>query len=142
MTIMESIRNFMLKCPCIEDFELGLGVESLGEDEGSYSINTTPCNPIVKKYNDGSSVRQFDFVFASKNYFGPDVMENIQNCGFYEKFSEWLEDSTRSNDLPAMGDGKTARKLIASTTGYVFNADETSAQYQIQCKLIYFEEKR
>ena len=43
------------------------------------------------------------------------------------------------DDLPEMDKGKRAIKIQALTNGYVFNADATKAQYQIQCQLIYYQ---
>lgn len=141
MTVIESIRNFVETCPYLPEFRKAVNAEYLGEAAKSYMIESTPIEPITKRYMDGSSVRQFAFVFASREYFGPDVIENIDNSGFYEHFATWLEESTLSGKLPQMGAGRTPKKIVALTTGYVFNADKAKAMYQIQCKLIYFQER-
>ena len=60
-------------------------------------------------------------------------------AGFYENFSEWLERCSLKGDLPELGEGKEAKKIQALTNGYVLNADETKAQYQIQCQLVYYQ---
>ena len=141
MTIIESVRNFIETCPYLPEFRKAVNAEYLGEDEKSYVIESSPVDLIVKRYADGSSVRQFAFIFGSREYFGPDIIENIDNSGFYEHFADWLEASTLINKLPEMAEGKTAKKILATTTGYVINADETKAMYQIQCKLTYFQER-
>lgn len=142
MTIIESIRNFIETCPFLDDFRQAVNVEFLGENAKSYMLESTPVEPLVKRYMDGSSVMQYAFVFASREYYGPDVMENIENSGFYEHFAQWLDECTLDGNLPVMEDDKTAKKITATTTGYVFNTDETKAMYQIQCKLIYFQERK
>lgn len=140
MTTIEYIRNFIETCPWLPEFRAAINAEYLGEDTKSYMIESTPVDPVVKRYMDGSSVRQFAFVFASRECFGPDVIENIDNSGFYEHFADWLEQCSRTG-LSDMGQGKQAKKCMAVTTGYVFNADETKAMYQIQCRLTYFQER-
>lgn len=141
MTIIESVRNFIETCPYLPEFRAAVNAQYLGEDVKSYMIESTPVEPVVKRYTDGSTLRQFAFVFASREYFGPDVIENIDNSGFYEHFADWLEMSTMEGHLPEMEQGKHPRKILATTTGYVFNADETKAMYQIQCRLTYFQER-
>lgn len=141
MTIIESIRDFIQTCPFLDEFSKAVNVNYMDDDAVNYMIEPTPVNPIVKKYMGGSSVRQFAFVFASREYYGPDTIENISNSGFYERFADWLEQSTLQGKLPVLDDKKTPRKIFAETTGYVYNADETLAQYQIQCKLTYFQER-
>ena len=91
---------------------------------------------------DGSTVRQLNFIFASREYFGRELAENLDIDEFYEKFSEWLEECSMEKNLPVLGEGKEARKIEATTHGYVFDASETLAQYQIQCKLTYFQERK
>lgn len=140
MTIIESVRDFIQSCPFLDEFSKAVNVNYMDDDAVNYMIEPTPVNPIVKNYIGGSSVRQFTFVFASREYYGPDTIENISKSGFYERFADWLEASTLQRKLPVMGDKRTPRKIFAETTGYVYNADETLAQYQIQCKLIYFQE--
>lgn len=141
MTIIESVRNFVQECPYLDEFAKAINVNYMDEQAVNYMIESVPVNPIKKRYIDGSSERCFAFVFASREYYGPDTIENIANCGFYERFADWLEESTAQGQLPVMEDGKMPKKIFAETTGYVYNADETLAQYQIQCKLIYFQER-
>lgn len=140
--IIEDLRNFIARCPCLDKFQGALNVECLSKDAQSYTISTTPVDPIVKRCINGDTVRQFAFVFASTELHGTDVMDNLDNCGFYEEFSEWLDQCTFDRNLPDLGKGRTARRLQATTPGYVFNREETVAQYQIQCKLIYYQERK
>lgn len=141
MTIIESIRNFVQGCPFLDEFSKAVNVNYMDGQAVNYMIEPVPVNPIKKRYIDGSSERQFAFVFASREYYGPDTIENIANSGFYERFANWLEESTFQKQFPIMEDDKAPKKIFAETTGYVYNADETLAQYQIQCKLIYFQER-
>lgn len=137
-TIVEMIRDFIAKCPLLKDGELH--VDYLPNHPVHYTIEDEPVNPIIKTYIDGSTQRQHDFVFASREAYGGDVWQNLENCGFYEKFSEWLEQQTRNRILPDMGEQKEALSLQALTTGFVFDTTANDARYQIQCRLIYYQE--
>ena len=139
--IIESIRDFIKECPHLSEFAGVIGVESLDADPVCYAIESVPVSPVVKRYTDGSSVRQFAFNFLSKAPYNNDVLENIENCGFFEHFSDWMEERTITKDLPKMGSGKTAKKIQAMSPGYLFNEEGNQAFYQIQCKLTYFQER-
>lgn len=142
MNMIESIRAFINECPFLDEFEAVVGVEYLPEDEKSYIIGASITeNPVVKKYMNGDKMKRFNFVFASREYFGRDNVENMDVASFYEHFSEWLEECDISGRLPALSEGKEARHIKALTNGYVFNQTETKAQYQIQCQLIYYQKK-
>lgn len=141
MTILESIRNFIKKCPYLEEYNgaIKLGIDYLGAEVTTYSIEEVPVEPIIKKYVDGSTLRRYAFIFCSREVYGEDVRQNINNSGFYEDFSKWLEKSSIEGNLLIMDKNKEARKIRAITTGYAYNTEINKAQYQIQCELIYYE---
>lgn len=138
--IINSLRNFIRECPYLQEFNgaIRVNVDYLGEESTVYSIEETPCEPIIKKYVDGSSKRQYQFVFTSRENYGADVLQNIDNCGFYEHFSTWLEEQNLIGNLPEL-ENKEALKIEATSTGYAFQTDIDKARYQIQCKLIYMQ---
>ncbi|MDD2970190.1 MAG: chloramphenicol resistance protein [Lachnospiraceae bacterium] len=148
MSVIGEIRSFIYKeCPCLDEFNERIkrvvGIEHLNEERKSYMVEASVTDkPIMKRYLDGSSERQFNFIFASREYFGSDIAEALDVAEFYEDFSEWLEECTETNNVPVLGEGKEVKKMVATTNGYVFNADETAAQYQIQCKIIYNQKAR
>ena len=140
MSVIASVRAFIQDYPGLSAFDDLVGVEHLPEDTKSYAIEASVTSqPIKRRYINGDTERRFNFVLASREYFGADVAENIDVAEFYEDFSDWLERCTINNELPEMDKGKRAIKIQALTNGYVFNADATKAQYQIQCQLIYYQ---
>lgn len=142
MSIIESIRAFISGCPFLDEFDAVVGVEYLPEDEKSYIVGVSATNdPIVKKYMNGDRVMKFDFVFASREYFGRDNVGNMEVADFYEHFSKWLQECDMNGKLPELSGGKESRHIKALTNGYVFNQTETKAQYQIQCQLTYYQKR-
>lgn len=147
MSVIGDVRTFIAGCPFLDEFSQGIGklinVNYLDENKKSYMVEPSINDkPIKERYIDGSTVRQMNFIFASREYFGRELAENLDIDEFYEKFSEWLEECNGTGNLPGLGEGKEARKIEATTHGYVFDASETLAQYQIQCKLTYFQERK
>lgn len=108
-TIIQSLRDYFLTCPLMGDS--AINVDYLPEGpEVEYSIDTTPATEIVKQYIDGSSVRQYLFVIRSVNDYGPDVLQNLANSGFYENLAAWLEAQTRTGNFPSLPEGKIPQK--------------------------------
>ena len=77
----------------------------------------------------------------------PDVAPNsaanfieLANSGFYENLAAWLEQQTRTGNLPVLPDGKEAQKIEAQSTGYLFTTGPDVGKYQIQCRLQYYQE--
>jgi len=137
MRIIESVRNFAKTYPGLSGGELH--VDFLPADERQYSIDVIPCDCIVKRYIDGSSVKQFLFVLATRTYYGADTIQQIENLGFFDDFTAWIETCDKSGSYPTLPTGLVARNLSVTTSGYVFSESEDSARYQIQLRLEYFE---
>lgn len=136
--IIESVRDFVLTCPFLADGRVNIDYSGVKPTE--YSVDGTPINNIVKRYIDGSSVRQFGFIFGSVERYGPDVRNNILNNGFYEDFEKWLNTKSKAGVLPELGENRQAMKIEAQSTGYLFDNGDDTARYQIQCRVEYFEE--
>ena len=141
MKIIESVKNFILTCPCLAELA-AVNVDFLPESTDTYSIEEVPVNSVLQTYLDGTQERQFVFVFASRFYYSDETRNNIENSGFYEDFSDWLDEQTKVGNLPVMRDGLTPSKIEAISSGYLFDVsgDLSNARYQIQCRLIYDKE--
>lgn len=142
MLIIESVRNFIKKCPKIKTFDdaVSVNINYLNEKPDTYSIEEVPVNPIVKRYVGGSTLRQKVFMFCSRNNYGEDIFNNINNSGFYEEFAEWIEEMNKKGELPILDDNKEAQKIEVITNGYAFNTEVDKARYQIEFRLTYLQE--
>lgn len=138
--IIEKVREYFLKCPLI-DKKTQINVDYLGVNSVEYTIDSVPVEPILNKYVDGGALKQFVFVFGSRQYYGADVLQNMDNSGFYQVFYEWLDEQNNIGNLPLLSNGKVAKSIEAITQGYMFDSSEESARYQIQVRLTYYEDK-
>lgn len=137
--IIKSLRDYISQCPYLYEFNKGINVDYLDNDSTTYSIEEVPCEPIIKRYINCDTKRQYDFIFASRESYGADVLQNIENSGFYEDFSRWIEEESSKGNLPILEGNRESLEIKVSTTGYAFQTDDNSARYQIQLKLIYFQ---
>ncbi len=138
--LIESIRDYICTFPELSE-GCCLLIDYLGDKAVEYTVEAVPCDPIYKEYVDGEKVKQFLFVFASREYFEADINTCIANLHFYENFEEWIEDNSENGIFPDLGENKVPVSLEVLTRGYVLSADEETARYQIQLRLIYEEEK-
>lgn len=138
MTSIEALRGWLRT---YEPLSAGrLAVDFLPKQARTYSVDSVPCKEEVKQYLDGSSLRQFLFTLSSREFKGEDITQNVDNLAFYEGFAAWVLQQNRARRLPALGEGRTARKIEVATSGYPFQVDEHgTARYQIQLRLEYFQ---
>ncbi len=141
--IIESIRNYMRNLECLDTFNnaIRVNINYLEENPDTYSIEEVPVEPVVKKYINGDSIRQYAFIFTSREPYGVDVLTNIDNSGFYEKLADEIERNNENEIFPLLDDGLEPLKIEVTSTGYAFAVTEDTAQYQINLRLKYFKRK-
>lgn len=137
--IIEKIREYFLNCPILDEYAR-LNIDFLGVEPTQYTIEGQPVNPVIQKYVDGGALKQYVFIFGSREYYGADVLQNIENSGFFERFAAWVEEQSEKENLPELEGNKQAISMEVLTSGYLFSASEDNARYQIQMRLIYYEE--
>ncbi len=143
MSVAVKVKEFIESCPFLKEFEQAtfpvVNTNMLGEDATMYSIEETPADPIVKRYANGDTVRQYVFSLCSRELYGP--AENEATGMFYEKFAEWLEECTRSGNLPVLTGQLQSKSVRATTNGYLYDNEGTKCQYRIQCQFVYFKRR-
>ena len=139
--IINALRNYIRTCPHLDTFNnaIRINVNYLEPNTDTYSIEEVPIEPILKRYINGDSVRQYAFIFTSREPYGVDVLQNIDNSGFYEKFADWIENQNNNEIFPLLDNGLEALTIEVTSTGYAFAVTEDTAQFQIQLRLKYFK---
>ncbi|SHJ25055.1 hypothetical protein SAMN02745163_01562 [Clostridium cavendishii DSM 21758] len=139
MTLLEGVRTFIKTCPYLSDSSKDVNVNYLSENIDSYSIEEVESIPIIKKYIDGSAIKQYVFDLTSRESYGDNVAINLKVSEFYEKFASWLEEQSSLKKLPYIGDTKEARKFEVISSNYIADKNADKAQYKIRIRLIYLE---
>ena len=133
--LIEALKKFFTSCPHFQGKDLE--VDFLGKDSGSYSINPVECQPIIKKYASGGSLKQFVFTISGREDY--DTADTEKNTAFYETIAEWIEKCDSKNILPELSNGKVSQKIEVLTPGHLFSDDIKSAGYMLKCRLVYTE---
>ena len=137
-SIIDALEKYFIGCELLKDG--ALRVDCLGEKPVEYTIEVLPCDPVVKRYLGGRTVRQYLFAFGSREFYSQERLQNIQNSAFYERLADWVETRSMSGVLPELPDGMEAQQLEVVSSGYLFDGSMTNARYQIQLRLLYFKE--
>lgn len=137
--IIEYIREYIENLSCMSTFTNAINVNYLSDEDDSFSIEEVPCNPILKKYIDGSSIRQYQFVFTSKEPYSEEILQNIDNSSFYEDFANEIEE--KNGFFPPIGEGLKAKSIEVISSPYCVKVTEDKAIYQINLNLKYYKER-
>lgn len=142
MSVAVKVKEFIESCPFLEEFQslwAVVNMDLLEENATTYSIESTPAEPILKRYTNGDTVRQYVFSLCSRNLYSGE--DNVDTSEFYEKFSDWLDECTKEKNLPVLSGQLESRSIRATTGGYLYDNQGTSCQYRIQCQFIYFKRR-
>lgn len=119
-----------------------LDVDFLGENADTYSIDTIPCEEVIKRYRDGGTVKQFQFAVSSRRFYDRNIKQNLSNLQFFEDLTAWVENKVHARELPEMDKGRTAQKIVVTSTAYPFVVSEDGkARYQLQMRLEYYQKR-
>ena len=137
MTVMQSVQKWLKTYSKLSG---RLDVDFLDENIDTYSIDTIPCEEIIKRYKDGGTIRQFQFAVSSRRAYEQNIKNNLSNLQFFEDLTAWVESKARMRQLPTMDKGRTAQKIVVTSTAYPFIVSEDGkARYQIQMRLEYYQ---
>lgn len=139
--IIKALRDYIRTCPHLDTFNnaIKVNVNYLEPETDTYSIEEVPIEPILKTYVNGDSIRQYAFIFTSREPYGVDVLQNIDNSGFYEKFADWIENQNNNEIFPLLTNRLEPLEIKVTSTGYAFAVTEDTAQFQIQLRLKYLK---
>lgn len=138
-TVMELVQSWLRQYPGLSG---RLDVDFLDDEADTYSVDTTPCEEILKRYMDGSTRKQFQFAVSSRRYYDQNIAQNLGNLHFFEDLTAWVESKAHARELPEMDGGRTAQAIIVTSTAYPFTVTEDGkARYQLQMRLEYFQKR-
>lgn len=136
---IEHLRKWFRACPALSR-ENHFRVDYLAEEATEYALYAVPSTVRFHENVLGehvpNDIQTLDFIFASKENFGANELQNIANYGFYQDVTDWIINQNSLRDLPEINEGRVL-SIVPTLTPYVAIPGTNSAKYQIQIKLTY-----
>lgn len=135
----EQLRLWFRKCPAIQN-KNRFRVNFLSESPTEYAIYSVPSeirtheNIIGEVVLDDIQVQ--NFIFASKESFGPDIQQSLVNLGFYDEVMAWIYQQNTVQNFPDIREGRV-KSIVPTLTAYPVEVGSGAAKYQIQLKMTY-----
>lgn len=131
--MIEKMRKYLIENKIVDE-ECRVNVDFLSENPTEFAIIPIAVNPILKKYIDGSSLRQYQFQLISCSYYGADVLQNMANSKFYEELYDKIE---TFNDEGILPDIEGIESIECLNNGAILDATVNTARYSIQMRITY-----
>ena len=136
MSIISSVRTYLATYTGLKT-GAPLWVDYLGNNPSEYAVIPLAGGKVIETYLSGKSLREFPFAFQSMESTADDL-GRLENSGFFETFSDWLETQSEAGTLPTLAAGQTPELIEATGWGYLYQqGNSDTGVYQIQCRLVY-----
>ena len=112
-----------------------LNVNFLDNDVEMYSLNKIPTQSVIKKDRAGIETCKDVYNFFSKKNYSVDVIENLDNMGFFEKFEETIRNNNKKKILPKI---KNIKKIECLNCGALQTALNNECIFSIQIQITYW----
>lgn len=135
----ENLRLWLRQCPAISNIDR-FNVDFMGQDPTEYAIYSTPSAINYKHDILGNvypaPIQELNYIFASLFAYSRDILQNLQNLGFFSEVLNWINQQNALKNFPEIEDG-TVLSIVPTLSPYIFDADSDSGRYQIQLKISY-----
>lgn len=134
--IINEVKIFLESCPFLKKGKIN--INCLGGKPGSYSIEQVEHEPLIKKYCDGGSLRQFQFIFAMRSAYDENPASNIEVSRLFENVATWIEVQNKNKNLPKINDAIiSAEKIEVVSKGHLYDSSIDSMRFQMEIRLVY-----
>ncbi len=135
----ENLRLWIRTCPAISSLDR-FSVDFMGQDPTEHAIYSTPSAINYKHDILGNvyqaPIQELNYIFASLFSYSRDILQNLQNLGFFSEVLDWINQQNTEKNFPEIEEG-TVLSIVPTLSPYVFDADGDSGRYQIKLKISY-----
>ena len=114
-----------------------INANMLSNDINNYSLDKIPTSSQVERWVTGLEIHRDVFSFKSRNAYSQDVINNLSNIGFFEKFESIIKSNNKKGVLPEI---KGIEKIECLNSGTMLSNDTNTAEFDIQIQITYREE--
>ena len=136
---IEALRQWFRDCPEISR-EKYFRADFLAPDPTEYAIFSVPSALAYHENILGENVlddtQAQNFIFSSKEHYGADTRQNMENLAFYQKVTAWILEQNNAGNFPEWDEG-TVRSIVPTLTAYPAQVGSSAAKYQIQIRVTY-----
>lgn len=135
----ERLREWFRACPVLSQNNR-FSVDYMSENPTEYAIYSVPSTLAYHENVLGEEIlndtQTLNFIFASKQSFGADVLQNLENLAFYQAVTAWILEQNAARNFPKIDSGRV-QSIVPTLTAFPAETGSDAAKYQIQIKVTY-----
>lgn len=111
-----------------------VNIDRLSKDINNYSLDKIPTESVIETYITGDEIHRDVYSFRSRLEYSYDVINNLNNIGFFEQFEKQISLNNINDALPEING---IRSIECLNCGTLNNANERTAEFDIQIQITY-----
>lgn len=111
-----------------------INVSVLSTDIDCYSLEKIPTSSEVTKWVNGEEIHRDVYTFSSRVNYSLDVIENLQNIGFFEMLETSIKENNRKGTLPEI---TGIQSIECLNCGALSISEDATAIFDIQIQITY-----
>lgn len=127
-------KEILTKLLSYDDFIVNVNFLDLNRED--YSLNKVPGEVISEKWITGETINQETYYFISRKSYSVDVINNLENIGFFEQLYKLISDNNKNKILPEI---KGIQSIECLDCGGMQSATPNTALFGIQIRIKYKE---
>lgn len=118
-----------------DDFEIN--ADMLSNEIDDYSLDKIPTASVVERWITGDEIHKDVYAFRSRKAYSQDLINNLENIGFFERFETVIKNNNRNGILP---DIENVESIMCLNCATLQSVDGKQAEFIIQIQVTYREE--
>ena len=113
-----------------------INADMLSETSENFSLDKIPTASTVEKWINGIEKCRDVYNLRNRKSYSQDVINNLKNIGFFEKFEEIINSNNKKGILPNI---EGIQSVECLNSGSLNRADTQTAEFDIQIQITYIK---
>ena len=135
----EHLRTWFRSCPALAK-DSRFRMDYLADSPTEYALYGVPSQINYRENILGeeipADIQTINYIFAGRESYGKDVVQNLANLAFYESVANWILAQNAERNFPTINEGRV-KSIVPTLTAYPVQVGSDVAKYQIQIKITY-----
>lgn len=118
----------------LEDKNYQINTNMLSNDINNYSLDKIPTASTVEKWTIGIEIHKDIYSFRSRMSYTQDVLDNLNNVGFFEVFENTIYSNNKKGILPEI---QGIESIECLNCGSMNDATTNTCEFDIQLQIKY-----
>ena len=118
------------------DDNFQINADMLDSNVNNYSLDKTPTATVVGRWITGHKKYKEVYSFKSRKSYAQDVINNLVNIGFFEKFENLINSNNKKGVLPQI---EGIESIECLNSGTMLSAETNTAEFDIQIQITYIQ---